>query len=310
MALINIEYGSVANSSPLNNNFNYLDGKIEEASTAITSVNANLQTRLANVQSTLESSIASVESEMQDELDEYKEEVNATLDNFRDEVFYKKPAMIPIVDWGNMATIAGVSQETLRPTSATGVKYYTYTAGNLHGYDVYLKENFTNYPRILVLYGTPQANVGNGVQISSKIFNSWELDYLLQVPNDYYSVSPCTSITSNEAWSGYYYNIWGYNQPVAIGGVTYTTTRKYFLNNYQANCNLVEIYGLTNSVIDSYIVDGATAFSSGWLSETEDGEALTPSVGTLYIVRTAGSYLDKSYKWTGTEYEEVTDAIL
>lgn len=61
-----------------------------------------------------------------------------------------------------------------------------------------------------------------------------------------------------------------------------------------------------DDVIDSYIVSGATALSAGWLSATSGGSALTPETGKIYVVLSSGAYLNKTYRWSGTTYVEIS----
>lgn len=58
------------------------------------------------------------------------------------------------------------------------------------------------------------------------------------------------------------------------------------------------------STIDSYIVSGSAAFSAGWLSDSEDGAAFTPMEAVLYLIKTPGTYYNKTYRWNGAAYEE------
>lgn len=60
-----------------------------------------------------------------------------------------------------------------------------------------------------------------------------------------------------------------------------------------------------DDVIDAYIVSGATAFSSGWLSASDGGAALTPESGKVYIILTAGQYEAQTYRWSGTVYAPI-----
>lgn len=57
-----------------------------------------------------------------------------------------------------------------------------------------------------------------------------------------------------------------------------------------------------DDVIESYIVSGSTALSSGWLSKTDGGTALTPEKGKIYLIMTSGSYQNKQYRWGGSTY--------
>lgn len=63
-----------------------------------------------------------------------------------------------------------------------------------------------------------------------------------------------------------------------------------------------------DDVIDAYIVSGATPLSAGWLSATSGGSALTPETGKIYVVLTDGQYKNKTYRWSGTTYVEISEA--
>lgn len=63
-----------------------------------------------------------------------------------------------------------------------------------------------------------------------------------------------------------------------------------------------------DDVIDAYIVSGATALSAGWLSATSGGSALTPETGKIYVVLTAGEYQNKTYRWSGSTYVEISSS--
>lgn len=63
-----------------------------------------------------------------------------------------------------------------------------------------------------------------------------------------------------------------------------------------------------DDVVDAYIVSGATALSAGWLSATSGGSALTPETGKIYVVLSAGEYLNKTYRWSGTTYVEISSS--
>lgn len=67
-----------------------------------------------------------------------------------------------------------------------------------------------------------------------------------------------------------------------------------------------QLPSFVDDVIDAYIVTGATALSSGWLSATDGGAALTPETGKIYVVLTVGEYLNKTYRWSGSTYVEIS----
>lgn len=61
-----------------------------------------------------------------------------------------------------------------------------------------------------------------------------------------------------------------------------------------------------DAIIEAYIVSGATPLSSGWLSETSGGSALTPTTGVIYVVLSSGEYQNKTFRWGGTTYVEIS----
>lgn len=63
-----------------------------------------------------------------------------------------------------------------------------------------------------------------------------------------------------------------------------------------------------DDVVEAYVVSGATALSAGWLSKTSGGSALTPETGVIYVVMTSGEYQNKTYRWGGTTYVEISSA--
>ena len=71
-----------------------------------------------------------------------------------------------------------------------------------------------------------------------------------------------------------------------------------------------QLPSFVDDVVDSYIVSGSTALSSGWLSATSTGAAFTPETGKIYVVLTTGNYLNKTYRWSGTTYVEISPSIV
>ena len=55
----------------------------------------------------------------------------------------------------------------------------------------------------------------------------------------------------------------------------------------------------------AYIV-GSTALANDWLSETSGGDALTPNTSTIYVIATSGDYLNKAYRYNGSNYVEIS----
>lgn len=70
-----------------------------------------------------------------------------------------------------------------------------------------------------------------------------------------------------------------------------------------------QLPSFVDDVIDSYVVAGATALSAGWLSATSGGSALTPETGKIYVVLSEGDYQNKTYRWSGTTYVEISQSL-
>lgn len=62
-----------------------------------------------------------------------------------------------------------------------------------------------------------------------------------------------------------------------------------------------QLPSFVDDVIESYIV-GTTEFANNWLSLTEDGSALTPEKGKIYVIVSEGNYKNKQYRWGGSIY--------
>lgn len=67
-----------------------------------------------------------------------------------------------------------------------------------------------------------------------------------------------------------------------------------------------QLPSFVDDVIDAYIVSGATALSAGWLSKTSGGSALTPETDKIYVIVSSGEYQNKTYRWSGTTYVEIS----
>lgn len=69
-----------------------------------------------------------------------------------------------------------------------------------------------------------------------------------------------------------------------------------------------QLPSFVDDVVDAYIVSGATPLTSGWLSLTPGGTALTPETGKIYVIVEAGAYQNKTYRWSGSTYVEISAA--
>ena len=69
-----------------------------------------------------------------------------------------------------------------------------------------------------------------------------------------------------------------------------------------------QLPSFVDDVVDAYIVAGSTALSAGWLSATSGGTALTPETDKIYVIVEAGAYQNKTYRWSGSTYVEISAA--
>lgn len=69
-----------------------------------------------------------------------------------------------------------------------------------------------------------------------------------------------------------------------------------------------QLPSFVDDVVDAYIVTGATPLTSGWLSATSGGTALTPETDKIYVIVEAGAYQNKTYRWSGSTYVEISAA--
>lgn len=96
------------------------------------------------------------------------------------------------------------------------------------------------------------------------------------------------------------------NSPLLGNKLAYPQYSRILADNYdiqQGGYSTYVTYQQDNVAIqDVYIVEGSTAFTSGWLSATEGGASLTPQKYSLYQVKTEGVYYDNVYGWNETQY--------
>ena len=101
MALTNIEYGSVASSEVVNNNFQYLDDKIssvsQSLSTNATALSSSISS-LASVVNTNKSSAEEADAELQESIDDITEDISE-LSTTLEEAFYVVDAYRSGANW-------------------------------------------------------------------------------------------------------------------------------------------------------------------------------------------------------------------
>lgn len=82
-------------------------------------------------------------------------------------------------------------------------------------------------------------------------------------------------------------------------GITYEQFRVLVENTFWLK-NQEEI-----GVIKAYIVSGSSQFGALWLSDTDGGAPLIPSIEYIYIIQTDGIFKNKIFTWDGNLYEQL-----
>lgn len=101
MALTNIEYGSLASSATINNNFNYLDERI-------TSSNSTINTNISSIMSNIATINASITT-LSESISESISTINATIADYKNKVklLVKNSGMVP--NWAARKSITFTS---------------------------------------------------------------------------------------------------------------------------------------------------------------------------------------------------------
>ena len=82
MALTNIEYGSVASSKILNDNFNYLESLVAEASTRLDGFNDGIDSKIATSKKVLQESIQEIDTKV----DEFKSVIDKQINDVETDI--------------------------------------------------------------------------------------------------------------------------------------------------------------------------------------------------------------------------------
>ena len=98
MALIDIEYGSLASSEVMNKNFIYLDDKISDTSESIMTSISSILSNIATINAKL--------NDISDEVADNIQTMNSTIEDYRakTKLLVNKAAMVP--NWSNAVSIS------------------------------------------------------------------------------------------------------------------------------------------------------------------------------------------------------------
>ena len=108
MSLTNIEYGSLASSEVLNQNFTYLDNKISEV---LESLNASVSSLTSNL-STLNTSFNALSEDLRDDLQSMSSDITEFKADTK--ILLNSNQMLP--DWGGVISIS-ISQNYTAPSN-------------------------------------------------------------------------------------------------------------------------------------------------------------------------------------------------
>ena len=102
------------------------------------------------------------------------------------------------------------------------------------------------------------------------------------------------SYTKNNTWTKTYLSYPSYGtETLAVDDPQRGGYSDYYTFDYDAD----------TPTENAYIVEDETEYSSTWLSDTDGGDPITPTVGTFYKVLTEGDFENKVYCWNNGHYE-------
>lgn len=92
----------------------------------------------------------------------------------------------------------------------------------------------------------------------------------------------------------------------------YTNTDKGKVDKLLFDGNVIDssiLPGYIDDVIEAYPVSGATELSSGWLSATSGGAALTPEAGKIYVLMADTTHYsaNSQFRYGGSTYVKLSD---
>lgn len=232
-SLIIFEDDDLIRAAETNDNNRYLENKVDTVSTSVNSyLQSQMQTLNYNVNARISALIEGTSTSIE-HLNEFTEALDERIEALEQ---CSTPTKTALIDWEVMNFKANVSDVRNINNTTTGIKAYSGNNSQLHYGDIYLKEDFTNYPRLLIIWTDD-----SGTYLSTDIIETWLLDYMLKQTKGTVSLI-------KQARGAYYWNIYGYEYSQTISEVTYNTTKDFLFCNNNQNCGIVEIYGLGEKI--------------------------------------------------------------
>ena len=165
MALIDIEYGSLASSETMNKNFMYLDDKIAETSDSIMTSISSILSNIATINARL--------NDMSENVDDSVDTLNSTIEDYKTKVklLVNKASMIP--DWTNASSISGTSFKATK-NGYVLILSVNNSAGNLviNQKTFVFKSRVNNYDNVSQLAAYPISD-GDSVSCSASLTSAY-----------------------------------------------------------------------------------------------------------------------------------------
>ena len=166
MALINIEYGSLASSETMNNNFMYLDDKIAETSDSVMTSISSILSNIATINTRL--------NEISENTNDSLESLSATLEDYKTKtkILVKTASMIP--DWANYKSISLSSKYTVTSNGYVLIFPETTSSGNLvvNGKSIVFKAKNSSYDHAAQLVAMPVSK-GDTISCTASLSNAY-----------------------------------------------------------------------------------------------------------------------------------------
>ena len=93
MSLTHIEYGSLASSSVMNNNFEYLDNRVTTVANNLTSTASSINSNIASLNSSFSETVQEISSDLSD-VELYHNALRADFDTQNEAPDYSNPSTI------------------------------------------------------------------------------------------------------------------------------------------------------------------------------------------------------------------------
>lgn len=149
MALINIEYGSLASSDIMNKNFLYLDDKIADNNNTVSTSISSILSNIATINTRL--------NDLAESLSDYVEQFTSSLEEYKTKtkLLVQKSLMVP--NWTGCSVLADLTNYTAPSNGFLLLSTINTSEGiiNINGVDVSLKKRWSSYENCTLAVALP-----------------------------------------------------------------------------------------------------------------------------------------------------------